>query len=113
MTMELLFNLSLEMALFTGLGVLYYFYKKKKILRHEEEKATYLMGFILEASLNERGDTPHDLLDPLITAIDDFLHNRTSSPPLSLIKVCAEKKTFSEEYQSVLKEALLELDEEK
>ncbi len=111
--MELLLKLSLEMALFTGLGVLYYFYQKKKILRHEEEKATYLMGFVLEASLSERGDSPHDLLDPLIEAIDDFLHNRTTVPPLGLLKICAKNDSFSEEYRSVLQESLLELDEEK
>jgi hypothetical protein len=111
--MELLFNLSLEMALFAGLGMLYYFYQKRKILRYEEEKVTYLMGLILEASLSERGNSPSDQLDPLIEAIDDFLHNRSSFPPLGLIRTCAGNTSFSEEYRRVLKESLLELDEEK
>lgn len=110
--MELLLKLSLEMAILAGLGMLYYFYQKKKILRHEEEKATYLMGFILEASLSERGDDSHELLDPLIEAIDDFLHNRTTTPPLGLMRVCAGHTRFSEEYRSVLQEALSELNEE-
>lgn len=111
--MELLLKLSLEMALFAGLGVLYYFYQKKRILRHEEEKATYLMGFILEASLSERGDEAHATLDPLIEAIDDFLHNRISTPPFGLMKICAKDASFSEEYRNVLQEALNELSEEK
>jgi hypothetical protein len=111
--MELLFNLSLEMALFAGLGMLYYFYQKRKILRYEEEKVTYLMGLILEASLSERENSPSDQLDPLIEAIDDFLHNRSSTPPYELIRTCAGNTSFSEEYRSVLKESLLELDEEK
>lgn len=111
--MELLLNLTLEMALFAGLGILYYFYQKKRILHHEVEKTTYLMGFILEASLAERGDAPSELLDPLIEAIDDFLHNKTTTPPLGLMQICEKNSAFSEEYRSVLREGLLELREEK
>lgn len=110
--MELLFNLSLEMALFAFLGVLYYFYQKKRILRHEAEKTTYIMSFLLEATLSERGEHPHERLDPLIEAIDDYLHNRTSAPPVGLLKLCAEDARFSAEYRDVLQESIRELSPE-
>jgi hypothetical protein len=78
-------NFLLEIALFTFLGVLYYFYQKRKIVHYEENKTPLVMGFIFQSCLSEKKDSPEPELDSVIEALDDYLHNRTASPPLALL----------------------------
>lgn len=108
--LNLLGTLAIEIALFTFLGVLYYFYQRRKILQYEKEKGPMIMGYILQACLSERGDLPSSELDSLIEAIDDYLHNRSSLPPTILMKQYASSEKCSPELKSVIEEGLVELE---
>lgn len=99
-------NIGVEVALFTLLGVLYYFFQKRRIIREEENKGPLIMGFILQSCLTERGDTPVAELDVLIEALDDYLRNVTPTPPLALLKRFAESGTCSTELREVILEGL-------
>jgi hypothetical protein len=102
-------NLLYEMLLFSLLGILYYFYQKKKILSYEENKGPIIMGHILQACLVVRGDTPDAELDPVIEALDDFLHNKTASPPTALLSVYAKSPKCSPELKEVIEQGLEDL----
>lgn len=102
-------NFFIEIALFTLLGVLYYFYQKKKILKHEANKGPMIMGYILHSCLTERGENAHQQLDPIIEAIDDYLHNRSQTPPIALLKCFAASESCSMELRSIIEEGLQEL----
>ena len=102
-------NLLIELALFTLLGVLYYFYQKKKILKYEADKAPLVMGYILQSCLTERGETGNPKLDAIIEAIDDYLHNKTSTPPTTLLKHYAGLPECSPELKDVIVEGLKEI----
>lgn len=102
-------NFFIEIGLFTLLGVLYYFYQKKKILKHEANKGPMLMGYILHSCLAERGEDAHPELDPIIEAIDDYLHNRSLTPPIVLLKQFAASTKCSTELRAVIEEGLKEL----
>lgn len=102
-------NFLIEIGLFTLLGVLYYFYQKKKILKHEANKVPMLMGYILHSCLAERGEEPHPELDPIIEAIDDYLHNRSLTPPIVLLKQFTASDKCSPELRAVIEEGLKEL----
>lgn len=102
-------NFLLEIGLFTLLGILYYYYQKKKILKHEANKGPMIMGYILQACLTERGDTPEVALDTIIEAIDDYLHNRSETPPFALLKKYSHSPSCTPELKAIIEEGLEEL----
>jgi hypothetical protein len=102
-------NFLAEIGLFTLLGVLYYFYQKKKILSYEENKEPMIMGFILQSCLSERGESDKPELDVVIEALDDYLHNRTLSPPYVLLRSFSESTHCSQELRHIILEGLEEM----
>lgn len=108
--MDMLGNLLVELGLFTLLGVLYYFYQKKKIVHYEENKGPLVMGFILQACLSERGEEAHPKLDLIIEGIDDYLHNKITTPPRALLKIYADSAECSDELRNIIHEGLKEID---
>jgi hypothetical protein len=103
-------NFLIEIGLFTFLGVLYYFYQKRKIVHYEENKTPIVMGYILQSLLTERGENPHRELDPLIESVDDYLQNKTASPPIALLKVYSASESCSPELRAVISEGLQEIE---
>jgi hypothetical protein len=103
-------NFILELVLLTILGVLYYFYQKRKMLRYEENKVPLVMGFILQACLTEKKDTPEPELDTLIESLDDYLQNKTMHPPLALLNVYMKSAVCSVELRDVIREGLIEIE---
>lgn len=99
----------IELALFTFLGVLYYFYQRKKILHYEENKVSLVMGFILQSCLTEKKDQPEPKLDALIESLDNYLHNRSAHPPLALLKVYMNSSECSPELQDIIREGIQEI----
>jgi hypothetical protein len=106
-------NLLYEMALFSLLGVIYYFYQKRKILAYEENKGTIIMGHILQSCLYVRGDDPNAELDPVIEALDDYLHNRTLAAPTALLSVYAKSSSCAPELRDIIVQGLEDLDGKK
>ena len=104
-------NFLLEILLFIFLGVLYYFYKKKKIVHYEENKKPLVMGFILQSCLTEKKDTPQPELDTLIESLDDYLHNRSSYPPIALLRHFSESSECSPELKDIIHEGILEIED--
>jgi hypothetical protein len=102
-------NFLIEIGLFTFLGILYYFYQKRKINHYEENKVPLTMGFILQSCLTEKKDGPQPQLDTLIESLDDYLHNKTSHPPLALLKHYMESDECSPELRDIIREGLLEV----
>ncbi len=102
-------NFAIEMGLLTFLGVLYYLYQKKKILGYEANKAPLLMNIVLEAMLAERGDKSHPDLDPAIEAIDDFLTQKSSAPPIALLTHLSKSESCTPELRNVIQNVLDEL----
>ena len=102
-------NLLYELALFSLLGVLYYFYQKKKILAYEENKAPMIMGYLLQSCLTIRGERPDEGLDPVIEALDDFLHNKAATPPTALLKTYADSPACHPELRDVILQGLEDL----
>ncbi len=106
-------NLLYELALFSLLGVLYYFYQKKKILSYEENKGPLIMGYILQACLSVRGDNPDKDLDPVIESLDDFLQNKTPTPPTALLSVYAKSPSCTTELKEVILQGIEDLNDSK
>ncbi len=106
-------NLLYELLFLSFLGVVYYFYQKRKILSYEANKAPLIMGFILQSCLAARGDTPDAELDPVIEALDDFLHNKTSTPPTDLLSAYAKSSGCSPELRDVILQGIEELNDSK
>lgn len=100
-----------EIGFFTLLGVLYYFYQRKKIMHYEENKGPIIAGYILHSCVTERGESSHVELDVLIESLDDYLHNRTSTPPKALLKKFSESPDCSPELKAVIEEGLQELEQ--
>lgn len=107
---NLLGTLAIEIGLFALLGALYYFYQKKKILQFEKDKGPLIMGYILQACLAEKGELNSSELDTIIEAIDDYLHNHTTTPPSILLQQYANKEECSPELRAVIEEGLKELE---
>jgi hypothetical protein len=107
--MDFLGNMLLELGLLTLMGVLYYFYQKKKILRYEAEKGPVVMGFLLHSILAERGEEGDPTQDTLIEALDDYLHNKTTHPPISLLTIFANSAKCSAELRHVILEGIKEV----
>jgi hypothetical protein len=105
-----LLNFALEIGLFSLLGVLYYFYQKRKILKYEENKTPLVISFILQSCLSEKLDTAQPELDHVIEALDDFLKQESSHPPVSLLKTFAQTSECSPELKEVILEGLKELE---
>lgn len=104
-------NIALEIGLFIFLGVLYYFYQKRKIVQYEENKGPLVMGFILQSCLHDKKDeTSQPELDSLIESLDDYIHNKTSSPPVALLKHYMRSPICSVELSDIIREGLNELD---
>ena len=106
-------NLLYELALFTLLGVLYYFYQKKKILSYEENKGALIMGYILQACLSVRGENPEKELDPIIESLDDYLQNKTLTPPTALLSVYANSSTCPAELKDIILQGIEDLNDSK
>lgn len=106
-------NLLYEMLLFSLLGVLYYFYQKKKILSYEENKGPLIMGYILQSCLSVRGENPDRDLDPLIESLDDYLHNKSPSPPTELLSNYAKSPQCNAELRDVILQGLEDLNDSK
>lgn len=102
-------NLLYELLFLSFLGVLYYFYQKRKILSYEENKAPLIMGFILQSCLTTRGENPDKDLDPVIEGLDDYLHNKTASPPNELLSAYANSSACSPELKDVILQGLEDL----
>lgn len=102
-------NLLYEMALFSLLGVLYYFYQKRKILSFEENKGPMIMGYVLQSCLSVRGENPDPKLDPVIEALDDYLHNKSSTPPTALLTVYANSPECNPELRDVILQGIEDL----
>jgi hypothetical protein len=104
-------NILIEIGLFIILGVLYYFYQKRKIIRYEENKGPIIMGFILQSCLSEKNEIHCSELDAIIESIDDYLHNRSINPPISLLRIYMNSPQCSKELSDVIREGLYELEE--
>lgn len=103
-------NFLTELGLFSFLGVLYYYYQKRKILNYEKNKGPVIMGYVLHSCLAEKGDQPSPELDSIIEAIDDYLHNKSATPPSALLKTYARSSKCSPELKEVIEEGLREID---
>ena len=104
-------NFALEIALFSFLGILYYFYQKRKILRFSETKTPLVMNFLLQTCLSEKLETPQPKLDQLIEALDDYLKDTEITPPTPLLKTFMESSECSPELKSAILQGLKELEE--
>jgi hypothetical protein len=99
-------DLFLEIGFLALLGLLYYFYQRKKILRSQENTELADMSYVLHAVLNERTDEADPEADALIEALDDFISNKTSTPPRALLRVYADSPKCSPELRALIHEAL-------
>ncbi|MES2529021.1 MAG: hypothetical protein V4598_18185 [Bdellovibrionota bacterium] len=106
-------NLLYEMILFTLLGVLYYFYQKKKILSYEENKGPIIMGYLLQSCLSVRGENPDPDMDPVIESLDDYLHNKSATPPTALLSVYAKSGKCPPELKDVILQGIEDLNDSK
>ena len=103
-------NFLIEIAIFTFLGILYYFYQKKKIIQYEENKAPMVMGFILQSCLMEKKEHAQPELDSVIEALDDYLHNKTSVPPVALLRHFSMNAGCSKELKDIIEMGIRELE---
>lgn len=106
-------NLLYEMILFSLLGVLYYFYQKKKILSYEENKGPIIMGYLLQSCLSVRGEKADPEMDPVIESLDDYLHNKTATPPTALLTVYARSPNCPAELKDVILQGIEDLNDSK
>ena len=106
-------NLLYEMLLFSLLGVLYYFYQKRKILSYEENKGPLIMGYILQSCLSVRGDKPDPDMDPVIESLDDYLHNKTPTPPTAVLTDYANSPKCHADLREVILQGIEDLNDSK
>ena len=106
-------NLLYEMLLFTFLGVLYYFYQKKKILSYEENKGPIVMGYLLQSCLSVRGEKADTEMDPVIESLDDYLQNKTATPPTAVLTVYAKSANCPTELRDVILQGIEDLNDSK
>lgn len=106
-------NLLYELAVLVFLGVLYYFYQKRKILSYEANKGPMIMGYILQACLAVRGENPDEQLDPVIESLDDYLLNKTATPPTALLAAYAKSPSCTTELRDVILQGLEDLNGKK
>jgi hypothetical protein len=103
-------NFAIEIAVLSFLGVLYYFYQKRKLVEYEENKTPLVMSFILQSCLAHKTDAPDPKLDTLIESLDDFLQNKSSAPPLALLRTFAASQDCGPELKEIIDEGLKELE---
>lgn len=106
-------NLLYEMILFSLLGVLYYFYQKKKILSYEKNKGPIIMGYLLQSCLSVRGENSDAEMDPVIESLDDYLQNKTATPPTALLSVYAKSSHCAPELRDVILQGIEDLNDRK
>jgi hypothetical protein len=104
-------NIAIEIALFTLLGILYYFYQKKKIIHYEENKKPAIMGYLLQACLTDKTDEKQPDLDAVIEALDDYVHGKSATPPSALLKMFASGTQCSPELRDIIHASLEEIGE--
>jgi hypothetical protein len=104
-------NFAVEIGFLSLLGILYYFYQKKRIIRQEDNKPLMIINFILQACLAEKTEHPQPELDSLIIALDDFLNNKTSHPPVDLLKSFSQSPSCSHYLKEVILGGLQELEQ--
>jgi hypothetical protein len=109
---EIIENFLIEIALFSFLGVLYYFYQKRKIVHYEENKIPLIMNFFLQSCLTEKKDIPETELDNLIEALDDYLKNDSIKPPIHMLKKYMLSPNCSTELRDIIDEGLKEIESE-
>jgi hypothetical protein len=105
-------NVLLEIGLFVLLGIVYYFYQRRKIIHYEQQKGPVVMGFILQSCLMAKKEIPQPKLDSLIESLDDYLHNKTSQPPVTLLRIFMTSEECPEELRGVIQEGLKEIEPE-
>lgn len=105
-------NFAIEIAVLSLLGVLYYFYQKRKLVQYEENKIPLVMSFILQSCLTHKTEAPTPVLDTLIESLDDFLQQKTSVPPLALLRSFSDSAECSPELKEIIDEGLKELESE-
>lgn len=103
-------NFALEIGFFSLLGVLYYFYQKRKILRISDNTTPIVMTYFLQTCLSEKEDRPQPELDELIEALDDYLKDKSSTPPFTVLRKFAQSPECSEGLQAVIFEGLKEIE---
>lgn len=104
-------NFALEFGFLAFLGILYYFYQKRKILRFEDTKTPMVMNYILQTCLSEKEEgQAQPGLDQMIEALDDYLNNQDTNPPLPQLINFAKKSECSEGLQAVITEAIKEIE---
>lgn len=108
--MDLLENIVLEIGIFIFFGVLYYYYQKRKIVQFEANKFPIVMGMILQSCLTDKSEERNQPeLDAVIEALDDYLQNKTPTPPISLLKHFSQSEACSAELREVISAGLKEL----
>lgn len=100
----------LEIGFISILGMIYYFYQKKKIVHYEENKDLFIMGLILESCLQEKQDRPEPELDTLIEALDDFLNQKISSPPIVMLEHFTSTNNCSDNLREIIQNAFKEME---
>jgi hypothetical protein len=107
---NLWFNFAIEIGFLSLLGILYYFYQKRRLIKFEENKIPLVMNFIFQSCLAEKKDFAQPELDQLIEALDDFLKDKTTSPPIPLLKTYAQSKICSANLKQDILDALAEIE---
>ncbi len=106
---EFWMNFSLEIGLFSFLGILYYFYQKRKIIQYEENKTPIVLNYILQACLAEKKDIPQKELDLIIEFIDDFLKGTSQKNPITTLKKFTQSTDCSHELKEIILAGLKEI----
>lgn len=69
------------------------------------------MGFILQSCIMEKKEEDEaSEVDHLIEALDDYLHNKTTFPPIALLKHYLNSASCSEELRDVISSGLKEIE---
>ena len=100
----------IEIALFCFLGMLYYIYQRRKILQFEANKNSIVMGMILQSCLSDKTEEEQPQLEAVISALDDFLHNRSTTPPVALLNHFMHSEACSPELREVIQAGLKEIE---
>jgi hypothetical protein len=95
LTTNSLFNIAIELAILSLLGMVYYFYQKRKLAHFEKNKTLISMNLILDMCLSRKSDSASPQLDLLIEALDDFITQKTEQPPLELIQTYLKSEECS------------------
>ena len=101
-------NILLELGVFTFFGVLYYFYQKRRIINFEANKGAILMEMLLQTCLSEKKDMPQPELDNVIEALDDYLQDKRTMPPIALLQKFTTSSECSVELKNVIVESIEE-----